>query len=79
MLTIHLLTIALWSLKIDFPESSEPMFIGYKLFPSLVSSVTPAEANAIETFYGPDSYAVPILIRVRDVDNQMSITHPREG
>ncbi len=37
-----------------FPDSSEAMFIGYKLLPSLVSCITSDEVSAIETFYGPD-------------------------
>ena len=40
--------------KSRFPDLTEPMFIGYKLLLSSVSSITLDEVNAIENFYGPD-------------------------
>ncbi len=37
-----------------FPDSSESMFIGYKLLPNKVSEMTSQEKEAVESFYGPD-------------------------
>ena len=37
-----------------FPESIQSMFLGYKLLPNTVSSITAETVEAIVDFYGPD-------------------------
>ena len=37
-----------------FPDSAESMFIGYKLLPNKVSSISTEAVEAIVDFYGPD-------------------------